>query len=112
MPAPELPHGFRWERHLVAGSHDYGDLNLVLDGEWIATIRLRNNNAGWASAVRRYADYPYPWAVTKTREAAIYYVTRWTIAHEAMIRDAVAEKLRRRREADPLTRQPPRAPAR
>lgn len=109
MNIPDLPHGFHWGRHLVAGSHDYGDLNLLLDHEWIATIRRRISGDSWVSTVRRYAEFPHPSAITKTREASVYYVVRWTIAHEASIRVAVADKQRRRRAADPMRRLSPEA---
>lgn len=91
-----LPPDFRWYRWQVAG-RDFGDLVLRLGGEVgmeIAMVRRRVDGETWLSEVRRYAR-PSPHAVTRSRDRAIAWASRWASANEEAIRTASSERDRR-----------------
>jgi len=88
-----LPPDFRWYRWLVSGQ-DFGDMVLRLGGEVgmeIAMVRLRVDGATWLSEVRRYG-YPSPHVVTRSRDRAIEWASRWAAANESTIRKAARDR--------------------
>jgi hypothetical protein len=91
-----LPEGFRWYPHLVGGK-DFGDVSLKLGGAQgfeVALVNSRVRNGGWLSTVRRWSDRRL-YAVSRSKERAMYWAERWATANEEAIWRAMRERERR-----------------